>query len=313
MNSSKIYSLFVTLFFITTPVTYGFELPALPSSTQKGMQSLFSHGKDYFSTFGNLRQQVLLKKDKHALAEIYKMAQQGYMDAIIFIGYLYDNGEGGVAKNSRLAAQFWYVAAKKGEALACYNLGILYWQGRGVAKNEETARQLFAVASDHFMSLSDFILGLIAEERGDVTNALNYYKDANSQKHPTIAAHRAILLLKTQGASTTDQVFPVLLQAAEQWDALAQYHLARFYASGIGNADNTNNPVEAAYWLQILKNNPYGKPYWKQISTTRQTFNISDQDIEQAQSSAAEWVKTHQTIPVPFDYTKTLYLVEGSQ
>ena len=66
------------------------------------------------------------------------MAQQGYMDAIIFIGYLYDNGEGGVAKNSRLAAQFWYVAAKKGEALACYNLGILYWQGRGVAKNEET-------------------------------------------------------------------------------------------------------------------------------------------------------------------------------
>ncbi len=147
----------------------------------------------------------------------------------------------------------------------------------------------------------------------DVTNALNYYKDANSQKHPTIAARRAILLLKSQGASTTDQVFPVLLQAAEQWDALAQYHLARFYASGIGNADNTNNPVEAAYWLQILKNNPYGKPYWKQISTTRQTFNISDQDIEQAQSSAAEWVKTHQTIPVPFDYTKTLYLVEGSQ
>ena len=70
MNSSKIYSLFVTLFFITTPVTYGFELPTLPSSTQKGMQSLFSHGKDYFSTFGNLRQQVLLKKDKHALAEI---------------------------------------------------------------------------------------------------------------------------------------------------------------------------------------------------------------------------------------------------
>ena len=43
------------------------------------------------------------------------------------------------------------------------------------------------------MSLSDFILGLIAEERGDFTNALNYYKDANSQKHPTIAARRAIL------------------------------------------------------------------------------------------------------------------------
>lgn len=313
MKKATIANFFVTFLFISSQSAHAFEFPSLPTNTKKGMQSLFDHGKDYFSAFGELREKVLLKNDKQALSEIYKMAQRGYMDAVIFIGFLYDNGAGGVTKNSKLAAQFWLVAAKKGEAVACHNLGLLYWQGRGVPKNEDTAKQLFSVASDRFMTLSDFSLGLIAESRGDVNNALNYYKDASTQKHPNIATRRAILMMKDQGASSADQVFPVLLQAAEQWEPLAQYHLARYYASGIGNPGNTNNPVEAAYWLHILKSNPYGKQFWDQVPTTLHTFNISDREFEMARLSAMEWVRSHPAIPVPYDYTKTIYMIDGGQ
>ncbi|HMU31587.1 MAG TPA: tetratricopeptide repeat protein [Nitrospira sp.] len=286
------------------------DIPMLPKNTKQGLKSLFDQGTDVFSSFAELRRQVLEQKDRAALSKIYGMAQHGFIDAINFLGYLYDNGEGGVAKNPRLAAKFWYTAAKQGDALALHNLGLLYWQGRGLPKQEATARQLLGMASDRFITRSDIVLGLIAESHNDATNAIHYFAEASAQKHPNIAARQAMLLLKAQGPSAADQAFSMLLQAAEQGDPLAQFNLARFYGAGLGNTGNQTNPVEASYWLNILQSNPFGKPYWNLIPTSLRTYNITDLEFSHAKSSADEWIKQHPTLPVPTDYAKSIYIAD---
>ena len=61
----------------------------LPKNTKQGLKSLFDQGTDVFSSFAELRRQVLEQKDRAALSKIYGMAQHGYIDAINFLGYLY--------------------------------------------------------------------------------------------------------------------------------------------------------------------------------------------------------------------------------
>lgn len=75
------------------------------------------------------------------------LAEQGDAAAQFNLGLIYTEGQG-VAKNDKLAVQWFRKAAEQGEVYAQFNLGVMYAQGRGVAKNDELAVDWFRKAAE---------------------------------------------------------------------------------------------------------------------------------------------------------------------
>lgn len=69
-----------------------------------------------------------------AVRENLLPAQQGDPQAQIFLGYLYETGQG-VPQNFSKAAQWYWKAAEQGNAVAQYQLGSMYHLGKGVSQN----------------------------------------------------------------------------------------------------------------------------------------------------------------------------------
>jgi uncharacterized protein len=69
-----------------------------------------------------------------AVRESLLPAQQGDPQAQVFLGYLYETGQG-VQQNFSRAAQWYWKAAEHGNAVAQYQLGNMYHLGKGVSQN----------------------------------------------------------------------------------------------------------------------------------------------------------------------------------
>ncbi|HQI01885.1 MAG TPA: tetratricopeptide repeat protein [Deltaproteobacteria bacterium] len=61
-------------------------------------------------------------------------AQQGDPQAQVFVGYLYETGQG-VQQDYTRAAQWYWKAAEQGNAIAQYQLGNMYHLGKGITQN----------------------------------------------------------------------------------------------------------------------------------------------------------------------------------
>lgn len=61
-------------------------------------------------------------------------ARQGDPQAQVFVGYLYETGQG-VAQNFSQAAQWYWKAAEQGNPVAQFQLGNMYHLGKGVTQN----------------------------------------------------------------------------------------------------------------------------------------------------------------------------------
>ena len=61
-------------------------------------------------------------------------AKQGDPQAQVFVGYLYETGQG-VHQDFSQAAQWYWKAAEQGDAVAQFQLGNMYHLGRGVSQN----------------------------------------------------------------------------------------------------------------------------------------------------------------------------------
>ena len=72
--------------------------------------------------------------DSPSLRENLLPAQQGDAKAQVFVGYLYETGQG-VRQDYARAAKWYEKAARQGNATAQTQLGDMYRQGRGVPQN----------------------------------------------------------------------------------------------------------------------------------------------------------------------------------
>ena len=89
----------------------------------------------------------MVPKDFKAAAEFFeKAAVVGHKNAQYNLGILYYTGKG-VDKNLRKAFSWFQKAAQQGHTLAEFNLGYLYYSGAGVAKNDVLAYRLFSAAA----------------------------------------------------------------------------------------------------------------------------------------------------------------------
>lgn len=116
-------------------------------------------------------------RDPSGLIDLRKAANQGHAPAQFYLAKLYENGEGGVAKDLAAARQWTERAAQGGDRRAMHNLGLFYFEGQGGAKNLTTAAQWFRRAADLGLTDSQYNLGMIYEEGFGVTqNNAEAYK-----------------------------------------------------------------------------------------------------------------------------------------
>ena len=69
-----------------------------------------------------------------ALKELQPLADKGNAEAQLFVGFMYDNGDG-VPTDYRQAVLWYGKAAEQGNVNAQYNLGMMYANGLGVPQD----------------------------------------------------------------------------------------------------------------------------------------------------------------------------------
>ena len=72
-------------------------------------------------------------------------AEQGNAKAQLYLGWMYDNGQG-VRQDYTQAVQWYRKAAEQGDAEAQYNLGLMYYKGEGVRQDLALAQEWFGKA-----------------------------------------------------------------------------------------------------------------------------------------------------------------------
>jgi TPR repeat protein len=98
-----------------------------------------------------------------ALREWRPLAEQGDALAQYNLGVLYRNGRG-VPQDDVQARQWYAKAAAQGQAKAQYNLGTLYFNGDGVPKNYQQALRWFRLAADQGEPLAQTKIAIMYDE-----------------------------------------------------------------------------------------------------------------------------------------------------
>ena len=133
-----------------------------------------------------------------AFREWRPLAEQGDALAQYNLGVLYRKGRG-VPQDDVQARQWYEKAAAQGQAKAQYNLGTLFLNGGGVPKDYQQALRWFRMAADQGEAVAQTKIGIM-------------YDDGQGVPHDVVQAHKWYNLAATNGDKP----------AAELRDALAK-------------------------------------------------------------------------------------------
>lgn len=155
-----------------------------------------------------------VKQDKTAgLALMTKAADQGNIEACYYVGFVHMNGQDGMPVNDYLALKYFGMADAAGNLDATVFLGTLVQQGRGVPKNEDLALKYFLKAAKKGNTGGQCMAADIFINKEDYQNA-----------------------------------FPLLLQAANAGDLIAQHAIGFFFWNGAGTQMNKSEAIK--WWKQ---------------------------------------------------------------
>lgn len=245
-----------------------------------------------------------------ALAEMQRLAQRGHSGAINFIGWLLDNGMGGVPRDSAKAAIYFKRAGERGEDNGAYNLALLKVHGRGVKRAQQEAIDVFVRLDRKGHELASFQLGRHAEIQGKHADAARFFAKASlGRKHPYAIFKSGFYTFTGSGAGmgSRDRKSGLMMieRAAGLWSHEAMAALVEIHAKGIFVQ---SNPVEAAKWLVLLQQNPYLKDR-ASLPMLRGSFSITTEQFKQAERNASIWRAHHpvEAAGEPMNYDRTVY------
>ncbi|HAK61591.1 MAG TPA: hypothetical protein DCO77_14650 [Nitrospiraceae bacterium] len=171
--------------------------------------------------------------------------------------------------------------AKKGDAFAQYNLGVIYANGLGVTKNDAEAVTWYRKAAEQGDSDAQGNLGLMYENgRGvkqDYKKAMNWYQKSAKQGNVIGQNNIAGLYFNGRGVKKNDKkAIAWYRKAAKQGNALAQNSLGGMYVKGWGVKKDVNKGLE---W--IMKAAKQGLP-----DAQKNVFSIYYKDAKQGNPGA---------------------------
>ena len=119
--------------------------------------------------------------------ELMARAQKGDAVAQYNLGVMYDNGRG-VAQSDAEALKWYRLAADQGNPFAQFNLGVTYHLGQGIAQSSAEAVKWYRLAANQGDPLAQTNLGRMYETGQGVTQddaeAVKWYRLAADQNYP---------------------------------------------------------------------------------------------------------------------------------
>ncbi len=97
---------------------------------------------------------------KSALRGLVPLAEQGDTRAQSTLGLLYYRGSKDVARNEAEAAKWFRLAAERRDAVAQFNLGVMYSEGQGVPQDHAKAVHYYRLAAEQGNPQAQYNLGL---------------------------------------------------------------------------------------------------------------------------------------------------------
>jgi TPR repeat protein/predicted aspartyl protease len=179
-----------------------------------------------------------LQRGDYALAMRHwrPLADQGNAVAQYNLALMYENGHG-VRQDYATAVSWYRKAADQGYAVAQRNLGLMYLSGRGVPQNDATAFSWFRKAANQGLEGAQNDLGIMYENgRGvaqDFAAAASWYRKAADQDYAVAQYNLALMYLSGRGV-------PQDYVSAHMWFNLA---------AGAGNQSAVRNLNIVAGWM----------------------------------------------------------------
>jgi TPR repeat protein len=164
---------------------------------------------------------------------IRPLANDGDAVAQFNLGLMYATGQG-VQQDNAAAALWFRKAAEQGYAPAQSNLGTVYLYGRGVTQDDTEAVAWFRKAADQRDAIAEFLLGnQYANGKGlpqDYSEAMIWFQRAAEQGHPVAKLFLGVMYAEGRGV-------PQDYIRAHMWFSLAA-------AQGEQRADSRNGRTE---------------------------------------------------------------------
>ena len=198
-------------------------------------------------------------------------AKRGDREAQYNLGTLFYNGDG-VAKNYKIAAEWYQQATYQGHAKAAYALGMMYLHGVGVNQDGKRAVELFYISSKNGFSEAKAALEQMKNEGREVDSIIEQYKHKAEQENNSYCNNRfstvnkpGVKMNDNQSANNNQQAYQFFRKG---WDyeqgngvkadialAMDYYHKAADLGSEI-----------ASYRLKMLNERGYSDLYKRSIS-----------------------------------------------
>lgn len=233
-----------------------------------------------------VRKRILEGRDKSAIKDLESLAKRGHAASMVMVGYLLDQEPKLIKTDSKKAAQYWQIAAKAGDAVALYNLGILYMNGRGVPKNLDTAQKLFEIAADRGMYRAEYLIGQLNELNVEYLPAIENYRKCLNVRYLVQCKTRYGILSVTKvrlKPNEAKQVINLLAAASREGDLEATYTLARLAAEGI--VLNKSMPTMVYYLEGMVKAPNTTNAYRELAKKMYRAYNPSEDDIKKGKDN----------------------------
>ena len=119
-----------------------------------------------------------------ALREWIPLAEQGNAVAQFNLGIMYDNGRG-VLQNYKTAAKWYRLSAEQGFAIAQYNLGLMYAKGQGVIQDNVIAHMWSNIGASNGNKNAVKVRDIVVKEMtsADISTAQKLARECVEKKY----------------------------------------------------------------------------------------------------------------------------------
>ena len=177
-------------------------------------------------------------RTEEALALYREAAGRGDLRAMVSLGLLMEQGEGGVPRDPQRALELFERAAEGGSTDGAINLAVALFQGESVPADPQRAVRLFRQASEQGSAIATYNLGILAKDgalgEDGRAEALPLLRQAARLGEPRSYLAAAVLLDRGEGvpadpdeaanmllrgaASDSGEVISLLTENAAGWD-----------------------------------------------------------------------------------------------
>ncbi|KAG0094350.1 hypothetical protein BGZ93_007334 [Podila epicladia] len=215
--------------------------------TESMLQNLTITENQQFGPIGRVPQ-----TDDLIVSFFCMQAQQGHLDAQLFLGWMYSHGWDGVDKSVEDSLCWYRQAAERGNDTAQLTLARIYEKGQGVEPSDMEAVTWYRKSADRGNAEAQFSLGRLYDDgRGvkeDVVSAAQWYRRAADQGHVDAQVKMGAWCSLGLGVEKSDvEAAKWYRNAALQGSATGQLNFGYMYHAGQGLA---KDDVKAVSWYQ---------------------------------------------------------------